>query len=136
VMLFPSSGEGYGLPPREFASTGGVAVATNWGGTAEDIQHWGVPLPYSLTDAWKGNKKGWHGKMGQWANPDLKALEFLMRHIPKHYEAYRDFGLRAAGFVQTHSRWDTFASRVYSIWKEASEGYYARNRRRENTLTA
>lgn len=137
VMLFPSSSEGWGLPPREFASTGGVAVATHWGGLADDIHQWGVPLPYAgLIDAWKGSTKGWHGKMGKWAQPDTKALEFLIRHIPKHYDAYRDFGLRAAGFVQTHYRWETFASRVYSIFQEASEGYYARNRSRAHTLTA
>jgi glycosyltransferase involved in cell wall biosynthesis len=137
VMLFPSSGEGFGLPPREFASTGGVAVATNWSGLADDLPQWGVPLPYSrLIDAWKGNKKGWHGRMGQWAEPDQKAMEVLIRHLPQYYEAYRDFALRAAGFVQTHYRWDTFASRVYSIWKETSEAYYARNRRGTHTLTA
>src|SRR5690606_13333605 len=36
-MVFPTRGEGFGLPPREFAATGGVVLATNWGGTADDL---------------------------------------------------------------------------------------------------
>jgi len=39
VMVFPSCGEGFGLPPREFAATGGIVLATDWGGTADDLMN-------------------------------------------------------------------------------------------------
>jgi glycosyltransferase involved in cell wall biosynthesis len=63
-MVFPSAGEGFGLPPREFAATGGLALATNWGGTADDIQQWGMPIDgYAMSPAWVGDKT-----MRDWAS--------------------------------------------------------------------
>lgn len=136
VMLFPSSGEGFGLPPREFAATGGLVITTNWGGTSDDLDQWGLPLPYELTDAWD-YKPEWHGVMGQWAEPDQDALVDLMRHVAQHYDAYRNFGLRAAGYVQTHYRWSTFAKRVYGIWSQiAGVGDHARVNGRKELLQA
>lgn len=117
VMIFASSGEGFGLPPREFAATGGVSITTNWGGTADDLSQWGLPLPYTLTDAWD-YKPEWHGVMGQWAEPDQEVLVDLLRHVAAHYEAYIDFGIRAAGFVQTHYRWSSFARQVLAIYQQ------------------
>lgn len=117
VMVFPSSGEGFGLPPREFAATGGVALTTNWGGTADDIQHWGIPVPHTMVDAWS-DKAEWYGKLGQWADVDISTLADQMRYIADHYDSYVDFGIRAGGFVRSHYRWSTFASRVQAVWEE------------------
>jgi hypothetical protein len=137
VMVFPSSGEGFGLPPREFAATGGVSLATNWGGTADDIQQWGIPLPCTLTDAWS-DKPEWFGKLGQWADIDIDILAEQMRHIADHYQHYVDFGVRAAGFVRSHYRWQTFANRVQSTWERLVEesAVNANNRHREEAVAA
>lgn len=136
VMVFPSSGEGFGLPPREFAATGGIALVTNWGGTADDIQQWAIPLPCTMTDAWS-DKEEWFGKLGQWADIDVDMLTDQMRHIADHYQHYVDFGVRAAGFVRSHYRWSDFAKRVQVTWERVvKEGSHANNGHRKAVVAA
>lgn len=119
VMMFPARGEGFGLPPREFAATGGVAIATDWGGTADDLDRWGVPLPAGTEAAWSGHSKGWHGKLGEWAAPDVDGMVDLLKHVASHYGVYADAAVRAAGFVRAKYRWSGFARQVYRIYQEA-----------------
>jgi len=136
IMVFPSSGEGFGLPPREFAATGGIPLVTNWGGTADDIYQWGIPLPYTMTDAWS-DKPEWFGKLGQWADIDVDMLTDQMRHIADHYQHYVDFGVRAAGFVRSHYRWQAFANRVQATWERlVKESSHAYNINRETVVAA
>jgi len=114
VMLFPGRGEGFGLPPREFAATGGVVIATNWGGLADELTSWGIPLPYTLECAWHGHK--WSGLLGEWANPDIDALSETMKQIAADFDRYADFGMQAAQFVQAHYQENVFVERVWSAY--------------------
>jgi len=124
VMIFPSCGEGFGLPPREFAATGGIALATDWGGTADDLEHWGIPLPVvRMVDAWP-DQKDWRGKLGQWAEVDTAALAETMKQVAAQYERMIAFRLRAARFVWSHYHWATFANRVNQLWDEILERKY------------
>lgn len=135
VMVFPSAGEGFGLPPREFAATGGVVLATNWGGTADNLSQWGISLPYTLVDAWE-DKSEWFHKLGQWADVDIDVLADQMHFIADHFENYADFGVRAAGFVRSHYRWESFARRVQVLWETVKERVYAGNDHRETTAAS
>jgi glycosyltransferase involved in cell wall biosynthesis len=114
VMLFPTRGEGFGLPPREFAATGGLAIATSWGGTADYINMWGIPLPYQLTDAWRTSPLAGCG--GQWAEPDLDALTRKLKYI---YSCRLIFE-RVAELKREAARrlydWDNFADSVLRIY--------------------
>jgi glycosyltransferase involved in cell wall biosynthesis len=121
VLMFGSRGEGFGFPPREFAAMGGVALATDWGGTADDIQHWGVPLPYSMETAWRGSDK-FYGVCGQWAAPDMNAASTLLKHIAAHYDDYASHAIRGAGFVQTRYTWQRFVREVKAIYERYSSG--------------
>lgn len=122
VMVFASRGEGFALPPREFAATGGLSIATNWSGMSDDLSMWGLPLPYTMTPAWT-KKPEWAGKLGQWAEPDFDALIDLMKHVAKHFDAYADFRKRAAGFCLTNYRWSLFGRAVYDAWNEVARGH-------------
>jgi glycosyltransferase involved in cell wall biosynthesis len=74
--LFPSRGEGWGLPPREAAATGLPVIATNFGGLAEGIAHWALPLQIAgLSHADYGF---WTDDVGEWAEPDFDHLVELM----------------------------------------------------------
>ncbi len=117
VLLFPTHGEGFGLPPREFAATGGPVLATNWSGTADNIQHWGIPLPYRPGESWINDLK--RAGLGQWAHVDDDVLADLMQHVAAHYGVYANFGIRAAGYVRTHYRWSSFAESIERMWIEA-----------------
>ena len=68
VLINPHRGEGFGLLPREFVASGGVALTTNWSGTVDGLPWWGVPIPYTLERAgWKGNKGLEGTDVGEWA---------------------------------------------------------------------
>lgn len=134
VMLFPSCAEGFGFPPREFAATGGVALATDFGGTADDIEHWGIPIPYALTEAWE-NHDEWKDHLGLWADPDVDALADLMHHVASHFDdAYASFGLRAAGYCLSHYTWKRCTQIIDRAWNKVLDD--ASNARRENAVPA
>jgi len=117
-MVFPTKGEGFGLPPREFAATGGIALVTNWGGTADDIERWGIPLPYTLESAWAGGK--FEG-IGRWAQVDRVHLRTLMQWVAAMpYAARMALGAAYAENVAEMYTWDRFGKRVYEIWSEAN----------------
>lgn len=83
-LLFPSRGEGFGLPPREAVLTGMPVIATQWLGMW-DADKWGYPIPvkemrvaqFDLIDA---NEEG-----ALWAEPDAAALERHMLYVYEHY---------------------------------------------------
>jgi glycosyltransferase involved in cell wall biosynthesis len=121
VMIFPSSGEGFGLPPREFAATGGIALATNWGGTADALQEWGISLPAKMGTAWR-DKREWYGKLGQWAEVDQDMLALKLRLIANYFEIFAQQSYKsAAPFVAREYQWSRFVNGVESIWRDASE---------------
>lgn len=117
-MVFPTRGEGFGLPPREFAATGGTALATNWGGTADDLADWGEGIGYSLVPAWLGHER-FYG-LGEWAEPDVNHLSHLML-VAARNDLYSDERkpryLRA--LVQLNYDWKRFADEVFRIYQEA-----------------
>lgn len=121
IMLFPTCGEGFGLPPREFAATGGIVLATNWSGTADDIKHWGIPLEYRMTDAWFG-RDDWYKKLGQWAEVNVLDTATKLKAIADDFEHYANFGVQAAEYVAKRYRWQDFANSVDSLWKEVQDG--------------
>lgn len=135
VMLASNCAEGFGFLAREFAGTGGVSMATNFGGTADDLHWWGLPIPYTMGTAWPDDDL-WHGKLGKWAEPDIPALVALMRHVAEHYTSYTDFGIQAAGFVRSNYRWQVFSQQVCEFWQELTEARYGSNSQRSNPLSA
>lgn len=123
VLLNPNLGEGFGLIPREFAATGGIALATGWGGTADYIDFWGVPLPYQLVQSdWRGvpNMEGLD--LGQWALPDMDAMVSILRDVVQNRQTYALRAWANALAVGAMYRWADFAARVYEIWQEVSIG--------------
>jgi len=117
VLIHPSTGEGFGLIPREFAATGGVALATNWSGTADDIDIWGVPLDYTLVPArWKtSNLKG--QDLGEWAHVDTKYLAGVLRDVADRRDVYQMRAMRNAPHVGAMYDWRAFARAILGIWE-------------------
>jgi glycosyltransferase involved in cell wall biosynthesis len=128
VMLFPSRGEGFGFPPREFAATGGVAIATNWSGTADQLPQWGIPLP--VREMEKGYQEETHlaSEHGEWAKPHVEDMAIALRRVARNYSqhaawAYGD----AADYVSRRYQWSTFASQCWSIYQHYVEARYDRH---------
>lgn len=115
-MVFPSHGEGFGLPPREFAATGGIAIATNYAGLADDIEDWGVPIPvFELEEGWTGTAV--HAGVGQWAKIDPEVLAETLRHAVSSRHDLISIAEPTAQKVRELYNWDTFAAKVLSVWE-------------------
>lgn len=119
VMIFPTCGEGFGLPPREFAGTGGIALATAWGGTADNLREWGIPLPYSMETAWAD--KVWYGKQGDWASVDVDVLAKTLRLIANNIQIFAEDAVQSAKFVRETYQWSSFVDGVEQVWKQVSQ---------------
>lgn len=116
AMSFPSKGEGFGLPPREFAATGGVPIVTPWLGTADDLIDWGFPVRYRLDTAWSRTRPDWHGRLGLWAKPDIKSLENMMRFVARNYADLEPFRRHAHNWM-LNLTWQNFASEASNVYE-------------------
>lgn len=122
-MVFPTAGEGFGLPPREFAATGGVVIATDFAGTRDGLPDWGLPLGYRMVPAWQG-VEALEGT-GEWAEPRVDELAEMMRFVYEQRETswLREYGERASAFVRTEYTWGRFGKAVREWWEELTDGH-------------
>lgn len=123
VLINANRGEGFGLIPREFAATGGIALATHWGGTADDLEQWGWPLPYTLVEAdWAGAKNLEGQVLGEWAEPDVEGVARVLRQVAAHREWYAAQSQARAEQVHKLYSWRRFVERVFQIWQGVASG--------------
>lgn len=121
VLANPHKGEGYGMIPREFSATGGVALTTNWSGTTDDLDQWGWPLPYTLVKAdWKGAKNLEGQDLGVWAEPDIEGVASILRQVAAHRDYYQAQAYARAEGVRALFSWQRFAETVLNIYREAA----------------
>lgn len=123
-MIFATKGEGFGLPCREFAATGGIALTTNWSGTADHIVQWGVPLSYKLVPAdWSNHGRLASQDLGYWAEVDQKQLVQKLRWVA----AYRDWHRAMANVYSVNIErlytWEGFAKTVLETWEGVANGH-------------
>lgn len=123
VLINPHKGEGWGLIPREFATSGGLAMTTNWSGTADDIERWGYPLPYTLQRAdWRGNKALMGQDVGQWASVDPDRVASQLRIVANAWEWYQQTLPAKAQAARDLYNWRTFAECVLAVWEGVASG--------------
>jgi glycosyltransferase involved in cell wall biosynthesis len=108
-FVFPSKGEGFGLPPCQAMATGlPVIVAANSGMLeyCDDQYNYSVKnCPMVAADEYPDD---W-GFVGNWWNPDVDELTHLMRHVyDNRDEAYRK-GMASAKWIRARFSWDNTA---------------------------
>lgn len=122
VMIAATRGEGFGLLPREFAATGGISLATNWGGTADDLESWGWPLPYTLAPArWGDFSYVADQDTGLWAEPDEEGIVARLKQVAVNIEPFRRIACLQAPHVAEMYSWRKFAEGVLQVWEQVSE---------------
>ena len=121
ILVNPNMGEGFGLIPREFAATGGIALATNWAGTGEDINKWGWGLPYSLVKAdWRGGGRLEGGDLGEWAKPDIPGVSKVLKHVVANIEQYRTISEKRAASLPKYYDWKKYAEIILKRWRNGN----------------
>jgi len=103
-FVFPTRGEGFGLPPLEAMCVGLPTIATNWSGTGDfvlpDVAY---PLNYKIVDVPRGDWKGYPPSLQadgmQWAEPSVDHLVELMREVYNNRDKAEKKGKKARKFV-------------------------------------
>jgi len=106
-FVFPSRGEGFGLPPLEAMATGIPAIMTNWSGLAdfgdkEDT----LLLDYKLEPAINFTQDIYKEECGDWAEPDFNDLKKKMRWAYEHREKIKVMGKKASERIHRDWNWD------------------------------
>ena len=118
-MVFPTRGEGFGLPPREFAATGGPVLVTRFAGTADNLDEWGYGIPYKLVEAWPEMAK-YPEKLqgcGEWADPDVDVLIRQMKTFREcEHETFQAARIKRTYIAQRYD-WQCFTDRVIEIYR-------------------
>lgn len=96
-FLWPTRGEGWGLPPREAAATGLPVITSAHSGQA-DAGEWAYVVPHA--DPGKpAIFRHWGGQCGFWYEPDRDAMVDMMRWVVDHREEAAEFGRQASKVV-------------------------------------
>lgn len=107
-FVFPSRGEGWGLPPREAAATGLPVIATNYSGLSDHLSDWGIPLAVKGSQA--ASYGVWHaGEIGEWAVPDVDHLVTLLQTAVSQKDRMAQKGLAASRWLSEHGTWSRTA---------------------------
>lgn len=116
-FVWPSRGEGWGLPPREAAATGIPALVTNWSGLAEELEHWGLPIDVAGLEPAEFN--GWDpGEVGEWAIPDFDHLVWQMRWVRDNQGIAAAAAREAARWLAQNATWKRTALGLAAVWRQ------------------
>lgn len=108
-FVFPSHGEGFGLPPIEAAATGLPTIIANNTGMKEyaNREYFYVISSDEKQPASHYPKK-W-GDVGNWYQPSYDELKEVMRYIYDHQASAAMKGLRSSSYVHEKFDYDTLS---------------------------
>jgi len=101
AMVFPTHGEGFGLPPLQAMATGLPTLVTNWSGCQEYIDDkYCLPIDCDLVDSphWKTG--------GKWADIKFDDLVEKMRWCYNNRKTARSIGQAASEYVAKQWTWE------------------------------
>jgi glycosyltransferase involved in cell wall biosynthesis len=103
-FVFPTRGEGFGLPVAEAMCVGLPTISTNWSGTGDFVTDAvAYPLSYDIVDVprgdWKGYPEGLQADGMQWAEPSVDHLVELMREVYENRDKAYKKGKKARKFI-------------------------------------
>lgn len=109
-FVFPSKGEGWGLPPREAAACGLPVITTNWAGLREGIEHWAIPLNQHQMMRSMMPSQG-----GEWPVPSIDELVEKMRWVYLNRDEARANALKAAAWLRENQTWGHAAKALFEL---------------------
>ena len=133
-FLFPTRGEGFGLPPLEAMARGCLAICS--GGTGGDYVESGIckaldyrVVPVDFLGDWSYNPGVKASQIGNWVDPDIKQMIGMME------EAYQDWkyndskenikqGVRSFRHIRDNYRFEKTAKQIIEVLNRLVGGYY------------
>lgn len=114
-FVFPSRGEGFGLPPLEAMATGLPTIfSANTGMLDFADDKYCYPIRKMTEQKAIHFPKDW-GDVGQWFDPDYQELKNLMKYVYEHREEAKEKGRMSAEWVKTNWSFDKSADKLIEI---------------------
>lgn len=110
-VVYPTSGEGWGMLPYQGIAKGIPTICTNATGCTEYAEL-SVPLNFTMG---KNKMPGIYSNSGSWAEPDFDDLCAKMLYVYNNYDVVSDYTYNNAVLNEQTMSWDS-----------AAEGYYER----------
>ena len=107
-FVFPSKGEGFGMPPREATLAGTPTIATAWLGMA-DVGQWGIPLAVGRMQRCTFDRYGANADGAMWAFPDVDDLKAKMAWVVDHYDEALTIARHGREWLWMTCRWQSVA---------------------------
>ena len=115
-LIYPTSGEGFGMIPFEAMATGLPTIVTNLTGCA-DFAHYGIPLHAEFGDAdYHSHQYG--TDTGMWAIPDFDDLVQLMENVTNEYEEFKKYAFRSSKIIHQDHSWSSVADMILNRYTE------------------
>lgn len=114
-LVFPSKGEGWGLPPREAVALGIPAIVPRHTGLEVGIGCWAtVILEKHALEA--------SGIGGEWFNPDWQEVMAAMTWCYEHQEEARQKAIAGGEWLRKEQTWDHAAAIVSALLEVHGNG--------------
>lgn len=120
-LIYPTSGEGFGMIPFEAMATGLPTIVTDLTG-CKDFAHYGIPLPAEFSDA-EYHSHQYGTDTGMWATPDFEELINLMTNVTDEYEEFKKFAFRSGKTIHEKHSWASVADMILSRYTEFEKKY-------------
>jgi glycosyltransferase involved in cell wall biosynthesis len=106
-FVFPTRGEGWGLTPMEAMATGVPAIVTGWSGPMEYMsEEDGWLIDYKMVHADNFSNDIYKEDCGDWAEPDIEHLKFLMRYAYENRDETKEKGKKAEERMARDFTWE------------------------------